>query len=142
MHSNHAAFLHFRDVLRSVAPLPEGHQIPVLEIELLHALGRASESERRSRVLQRELERLRTDGPHACHADLEHQLAEARRELARSKADGQAQLRAMRLEVLSMEADCLALDEVCRSLLVTIEQAACSELAAPGDRAPKARVSA
>jgi hypothetical protein len=48
----------------------------------------------------------------------------------------------MRLEVLSMEAECLALDEVCRSLLVTIEQAACSELAAPGDRARKARVSA
>jgi len=142
MHSNHAAFLHFRDVLRSVAPLPEGHQILVLEIELLHALGRASESERRARALGRELERLRTHGPHAGHADLEHELAEARRELARSKADGQEQLRAMRLEVLSMEAECLALDEVCRSLLVTIEQAACSELAAPGDGARKARVSA
>jgi hypothetical protein len=139
MHPNPAAFLHFRDVLRSVAPLPEGHQILVLETELLHALGRASESERRSRALQRELERRRTYGP---HADLEHQLAEARRELARSKADGQEQLRAMRLEVLSMEAECLALDEVCRSLLVTIEQAACSELAAPGDPARKARVSA
>src|SRR5580700_3097335 len=91
MHSNHAAFLHFRDVLRSVAPLPEGNQILVLENELLHALGRASESERRSRVLERELERLRTYGRHAGHADLEQQLAEARRELARSKADGQEQ---------------------------------------------------
>src|SRR5580693_4962062 len=124
MHPNHAAFLEFREVVHAAAPLSETHQILVLQIALLHALERANRSQRRSRVLELELDRLRTairsPEPHLHHAELERQLAEVRRELTRSKADGQEQLRAMRLEVLAMELQCEALDEVCRSLLLPI----------------------
>ena len=144
MHPHHAAYFQFRDVLRSVTPLPEAHQILVLKIELLHALERASHSQRRSHILERELERLRARGPLGSGpphvGDLVRELAEARRELARSKAVGQERLRAMQLEVLSMEVQCATLDEVCRSLLLTIERAACSELVAQTDG--KHRVSA
>ena len=63
MQPHHAAFFQFRDVLRSVTPLSEAHQILVLKIELLHALERASHSQRRSHILERELERLRARGP-------------------------------------------------------------------------------
>ena len=146
MHAHHAAFFQFRDVLRSVTPLSEAHQILVLKIELLHALERASHSQRRSHILERELERLRARGPVASGpphvGDLERELAEARRELARSKAVGQERLRAMQLEVLSMEVQCATLDEVCRSLLLTIERAACSELVAQTEPKGKHRVSA
>ncbi len=121
-------------------------RILVLKIELLHALERASHSERRSHILERELERLRARGPVGSGpphvGDLERELAEARRELARSKARGQERLRAMQLEVLSMEVQCATLDEVCRSLLLTIERAACSELAPQTEPKAKHRVSA
>jgi hypothetical protein len=48
----------------------------------------------------------------------------------------------MQLEVLSMEVQCATLDEVCRSLLLTIERAACSELAPQAEPKGKHRVSA
>jgi hypothetical protein len=146
MHPNHAAFLQFREVVHAAAPLSDAHQVLVLQIALLHALERANRSQRRSRVL--ELDRLRSrtairnEEPHLHHAELERQLAEVRRELAKSKADGQEQLRAMRLEVLAMELQCEELDEVCRSLLLTIERAACSELGAATEPGRKAGVSA
>jgi hypothetical protein len=148
MHPNDAAFLQFREVLHAVAPLSDAHQILALKIELLHALERANRSQRRSRVLELDLDRLRSrtairrQEPHLHHAELERQLAEVRRELAKSKADGQEQLRAMRLEVLAMELQCETLDEVCRSLLLTIERAACSELAVATEPRRKAGVSA
>ena len=148
MHPHHAAFLQFREVLHAAAPLSDAHQVLILEIELLHALERANCSQRRSRVLELELDRVRSPTavrgrePHVPHAALERQLAEVRRELARSKADSQEQLRAMRLEVLAMELQCEALDEVCRSLLLTIERAACSELGVATELGRKAGVSA
>jgi hypothetical protein len=148
MHPQPAAFFQFRDVLRSITPLPEAHRILVLKVELLHALERASHSERRSHMLERELERLRARGPaesgppHLARGALERELADARRDLARSKVRGQERLRAMQLQVLSMEVQCATLDEVCRSLLLTIERAACSELAPPTEPKGKHRVSA
>jgi hypothetical protein len=148
MDPNHAAFLQFREVVHAAAPLSDAHQFLVLQIELLHALERANRSQHRSRVLELELGRLRSrtairnEEPHLHHAELERQLAEVRRELAKSKADGQEQLRAMRLEVLAMELQCEELDEVCRSLLLTIERAACPELGAATEPGRKAGVSA
>ena len=94
------------------APLAADSEILMLQRELVHALECAGRLQRRAHAAERE-------------------LREARRELARSKADGRAQLHAMRLELFAMEARCWALDEVCRALLLTIEQAACSELAEP-----------
>jgi hypothetical protein len=148
MHPNLVALFHLRQVLRSVDGLPEARRIVVLEIELLHALKRASHSQRRNQLLERELEQLHARTPvrrhesHAHDAELERQLREARRELAKSKAVGQEQLRAMRLEVLAMELQCETLEELCRSLLLTIEHAACSELGAATEPGRKAGVSA
>lgn len=133
MHPHHALF-QFRDVLRALAPLSDAHQVLLLKAELLHALERADRAQRQHRVLELDLYRLRTRTA-ARHqefdvhrAELERQLSELQRELAHSQAHGQEQLHAMRLEVLATEAQCAALDEVCRSLLLTIDQAACSEL--------------
>jgi hypothetical protein len=102
----------FREALQAVAPIAEAHKIFVLQKELHQALERAQRLERRGRVVERE-------------------LVKARRHLARSKAKGRRRLRAMRLEVLAVEAQCRALDEVCRALLLTIEEAASRELAQP-----------
>jgi hypothetical protein len=148
MHPNHAAFLQFREVLHAVAPLSDAHQILVLTIELLHALEHAHRSQRRSRALELELDRLqprtaiRSGEPHVHHAELERRLAEVRRALARGQADGQEQLCAMRLEVLAMEVQCEVLDQVCGSLLLTMERAACSEQVVATEPGRKAGVPA
>ena len=102
----------FREALLAAAPIAEAHKIFVLQRELHQALERSARLEHHGRVVERE-------------------LVKARRELARSKAKGRRRLRAMRLEVLAVEAQCRALDEVCRALLLTIEEAACCELAEP-----------
>ena len=100
------------DVLQAVAPIAEAHKIFVLQRDLHQALERVGRLERRGRVVERE-------------------LVKARRHLARSKAKGRMRLRAMRLEVLAVEAQSPALDEDCRALLITIEEAAGRELAEP-----------
>jgi hypothetical protein len=102
----------FREALHAVAPIAEAHKIFVLQRDLHQALERVARLECRGRVVERELEK-------------------ARRHLARSKAKGRRRLRAMRLEVLAVEAQCRALDEVCRALLLTIEEAAGRELTEP-----------
>ena len=102
----------FREAIQTVAPIAEAHKIFVLQRELHQALERAACLERRGRVVERE-------------------LVKARRELARSKAKGRRRLHAMQLEVLAVEAQCRALDEVCRALLLTIEEAASRERAEP-----------
>jgi hypothetical protein len=107
MHPNHDVSFQFCEVLRSVAALPDADQILELKMELLYALERASHAQRRCLALERDL--------------------------AHSKADAQEEFRALRLEVLAMVDQRETLDEVCRSLLVTIEQAACSELGAAAD---------
>ena len=150
MHPNHAAFFQFREITRPIGQCSAEHQILTLKIELLHALERANDVQGRSCVVQLELDRLRADAviryqeQETRHAELQRRLIDTRRELARSKADGEEQLCALRLEILEREAQCQTLDEICRSLLLTIEQAACLELgpAAPTDPAAAARVSA
>ncbi len=112
MPPNHAPCSPFREALQAVAPIAEAHQIFVLQRELHQALERAARLERHGRGVERK-------------------LIKARRELARTKAKGRRKLRAMRLEVLAVDAQCRALDEVCRALLLTIEEAACCELAEP-----------
>ena len=58
-------------------------------------------------------------------AQIHRQLTEAIRELSSAKADAEEHVCAMRLEILSMETRCEVLDEICHSLLITIERAAC-----------------
>ena len=55
----------------------------------------------------------------------------ARRALARSKAGARHRRRELQIELLAVEARCWALEEVCRALVLTIEQAACSEVEEP-----------
>ena len=150
MHPNRAAFFQFREITRPIGQCSAEHQILTLKIELLHALERANDVQGRSCVVQLEFDRLRADAviryqeQETRHAELQRRLIDTRRELARSKADAEEQLRAVRLEVLEREFQCQTLDEICRSLLLTIEQAACLELApaAPTDPAAAARVPA
>jgi len=136
MHNTHAAFFEFREVTKDLGELSEAQVVMTLKFELFHALERAHEHQNCSRSLQAELAELRAEASmrnreqQAFSAELHRQLTESARELAMVRADGQEQLRALRLEVLSMERQCQTLDEICRSLLVTIEQAACPDLAA------------
>jgi hypothetical protein len=110
MHSTHPASLPSPKVPHAAAPAAAADPILMLGRELVHALRCAVRFERRA---------------HAAERELRH----ARRELVRSKADSREQLHAMQLELLAMEARCCELDEACRALLLTIEHAACSELA-------------
>ncbi len=110
MHSTRAPSLPSPEVPHAAAPPATADPILMLERELLHALQCAGRLQRRARFAERE-------------------LRQARRELARSKTDSREQLYAMRLEWLATEAERWALDEICRALLLTIEHAACSELA-------------
>ncbi len=112
MHPNHVADRQFRESLHAVAAVAEGQRIVALQKELGRTLERAGQLERRGRVLERELRR-------------------ARRQLARCKAGARHQRREMRIELLAAEARCWALEEICRSLVLTIEQAACSEVEGP-----------
>ena len=150
MHPNHDAFFKFCEVTRSLAKLSEAEQARLLKFELFHALERASHFQSRSRALEIELNRIkkqtgiRSQAQHAHCTELCQRLKGATRELANTRADSQRQLQAMRLEILSMENQCQALDELCRALVLTIEQAACPELAvtAPTEPAGEPRVSA
>jgi hypothetical protein len=112
MDSNRFPFVPSCEIPHAASPLAEAKPILLLERELRRAIERAEHLERRGRAVERE-------------------LVQARRDLARSKASGREQLRAVRLELLATEARCWALDEVCRALLLTIEHAASSELAEP-----------
>ena len=112
MHPNHPTSLPSREIPHAASPRAAQNQILMLQRELVHALERAAKLRRWAQ-------------------SAEHQLRQARRELAQSKADGRERLRVMRIELLASEARCWALEEVCRALVLTIEQAACSELGEP-----------
>lgn len=112
MHTNQAPESQFREILHAAPPLAEGHRTVVLQKELRRALERAGQLERQGRALGRE-------------------LRQARRALARSKAGARHRRRELQIELLAVEARCWALEEVCRALVLTIEQAACSEVGEP-----------
>jgi hypothetical protein len=109
MHTKPAPFLASSEFLRAAAPPAAEDQILMLQKDLVRALQCAGRLRRRT---------------HAAERELRH----ARRELALTKADSRERLHALRVELLAMEARCWALDEVCHALLLTIEQAACSEV--------------
>jgi hypothetical protein len=99
--------------IHHAAALPTADsQIRTLPRELVHALQCAGRLQRRAHTAERE-------------------LRHARRELARSKAEGRQQLDALRIELLATETRCWALEEVCCALVLTIEQAACAEAEEP-----------
>jgi hypothetical protein len=142
MHYHHAAFFEFREATKSLSELSEAQQVMTLKFELFHALERATDAQNRTRALEVELAELKTETSlrsqehQAFSAELHRQLAQRTHELASTKADSQQQLRALRLEILSMETQCQSLDEICRSLLLTIEHAACPETATQAPTQP------
>ena len=112
MHPRPVSSLPSPTVLHSAAMPSADSQILMLQRDLLRALECGGRLQRRA---------------HAAERELRH----ARRELARAKTDSRERLHAARVELLAMEARCWALDEVCRALPLTIEQAACSEVDEP-----------
>jgi hypothetical protein len=147
MHSHRAAFSPFREVTRSLRTLSEAQQFLRLEFELLHALERASDVQSRSRALEVERHRRKAQTPMRGQqaevpcAELDRRRTDTPRPLVRSKSDAKEQLSAMRLEVLAMQIQCEALDEVCGALLITMERAARTELGAATEPGRKVRVS-
>ncbi len=112
MHTKPAPFLRSSEFPQATAPPTAEDQILMLQKDLVRAMQCAGRLRRRARAAERE-------------------LRHARRELARTKAESRERLHAARVELLAMEARCWALDEVCRALLLTIEQAACSQVDEP-----------
>ena len=114
--------------------LPEAQQLVVLKSELFRALEATARLQRQSRAVDRDVVRLRTQAIVRAHqnyvrrADLEHELMQTRRDLARCKAEGEEQERSLRLEVIfAWRVVAASLDEACRALLLTIEHAALAD---------------
>jgi flagellar biosynthesis/type III secretory pathway protein FliH len=127
MHPHHAAFLEYRVATSLLSDLPLGQQVVRLKWELLHALQRGSECQSRSRSLELDIDRLKAETEararehQAFSAQLHRELVAKARELALARAEGQEKLDAMHREVATMQAKCEALDELCKSLLLTLE---------------------
>ena len=147
MHAHHAAFFKFREVTQSLSPLPVRQQILSLEYELFHALERAHDVERRARDLETHGEKLRTESVErekeqdAFARTLHTDLLQATRALTGAKIEHDEETRKLRLSLASVKAQRDALDELCQSLVRTIEQAAEAEPSVPCE-APDARASA
>ncbi len=127
----HVPFFDFREVIRSIAGLSERQQITTLQFELLRALDRANEFRAHASGLEQRVAELtaensvRTQEHSAFAARLNAELVHATRELAGANSEQEGRQRSLRLELVAAEAHCEALDEMCRSLLLIIEQAAC-----------------
>ncbi len=127
MHARRRTFFDFHGVIRSLEDLSERQQMTALKLELFHALERESECRARGSKLEQSLVELRAESDREhdafavrCHAE----LTDARREIEHVRSDCQKSLAATRLELLAARLRCHDLEELCRSLLSIIEQAA------------------
>ena len=141
MHPPQVAFTDFHQIIQSLAGLTERQQVTTLKFELFQAIERANDFrdqcadfEQRAAELTAETA-ARTQEHNAFAARLNAELVQATRELAGARNEQEKRLRTLRLDLVAAETHCDALDEMCRSLLVTIEQAAG---AAAGTQAPGA----
>jgi hypothetical protein len=125
MHPHRSALLDLQRATQSLSGLSDREQIMALKLELFHALERANDLQTRSIALETRVD----------------ELVRTTRELS---SENTKELRKLRLEILAAETQCDALDELCRSLLLTLESAVDSEVHASGDthRDGQARVSA
>jgi len=130
MHPHHAAFLEYRVATSLLTELPANQQVLRLKWELLHALQRASDAQSRTHALELDIDRLKAETAarsrehQAFSAQLHRELTDKARELSRAHADSKEKLDAAECEVAAMHAKCEALDELCKALLLTVEQAA------------------
>ncbi len=123
MHPSHAALFRFWQIVRSVIGLSEAQQVVVLKCELLRALVRGHDFQRRCRTLELDRERLKSLGAYsrralrARFAELHHRLVDAERGRPSAEADRRRRLHDTRLELLETVVHCHALDATCRMLL-------------------------
>jgi hypothetical protein len=125
MHPNRSALLDLQRATQSLSGLSDREQIMALKLELFHALERANDHQTRCIALETRVD----------------ELVRTTRELS---SENTKELRKLRLEILAAETQCDALDELCRSLLLTLESAVDRDADASGDSHPdgQARVSA
>jgi hypothetical protein len=119
----HTPLAAFRRITRGLANLPAGQQTLLLELELFRALRRAADAEDRTRDLEQTLDEdwSAMDAFARQYHDLS---ASAGRELDAVKSAHQRQLQIQQEAYAALKLQCRALDECCRSLLLTIERAA------------------
>jgi hypothetical protein len=125
----HAPLADFRRITRRLGDLPAGQQILLLELELFRALTRAADAEDRTRDLEQTLDE--DWSAMDAFARQYHDLSvSSGRELDAIKSAYERQLRIQQEAYAALKLRCRALDECCRSLRLTIEQAACAGEAA------------
>jgi len=122
-------FADFRSVTEGLGDLSAGSRILALEFELFQALKRAVDADDRCGRLERKLDdaRIRAD----VYAERVRELCvRAAGDRASIKAFYERELRLLQEAYAAVKQRCRALDDVCRSLLLTIETAACEDLPA------------
>ncbi|HEV3189335.1 MAG TPA: hypothetical protein VGY54_02500 [Polyangiaceae bacterium] len=138
MHAPHPAFSDFHQVINSLEGLSERQQITTLKFELFHALQRANDYQSCCSELEQRIAELRSESAERVQQEdairRNAELVDASSELARVKSDHAKRLWAIRLELVTAQSHCDALEEMCRSLLLTVEQAARSVAEADAPR--------
>jgi predicted nucleic acid-binding Zn-ribbon protein len=151
MRTQQSVIFEFRQLTKFLIEMSERQQVTTLKFELFHALERAHDFQDRSRAAERriaELEAQISDPDGAKGALVKHLRGEFVRvgsELVEARSQHESEIRSLRVELTAAETLCEALDELCRSLLVTFEQTAepdDEERAADSDVAREAQVSA
>jgi truncated hemoglobin YjbI len=139
--SFHDVFAHFRSVTNGLGELPADSQILLLELELFQALRRAADADDRNRHLERKLDEAR--GAIELYAEQHRERsARAARDRESIKDAYERELRLLQEAYAAVKERCRALDDVCRSLLLTIERAACAEPAGVSHKPAHARAPA
>jgi hypothetical protein len=122
-------FTDFRNVIEGLGDLSAGSRILALEFELFQAMKRAVDADDRCGRLERKLDdaRIRAD----VYAERVRELCvRAAGDRASIKAFYERELRLLQEAYAAVKQRCRTLDDVCRSLLLTIETAACEDLPA------------
>jgi hypothetical protein len=120
-------FAEFRNVTEGLRDLSAGSRILALEFELFQAMKRAVDADDRCGWLLRKLDeaRIRAD----VYAQRVRELSErAVRDRASIQAAYDRELRLLQEAYAAVKQRCRALDDLCRSLLLTLERAACEDL--------------
>jgi chromosome segregation ATPase len=118
----HAPLADFRRITRRLGDLPAGEQTLLLELELFRALTRAAAAEDRTQDLEQKLDE--DWSAMDALAGQVRELASAGRELGSVKSAYEQELRILQEAYAGVKQQCRALEESCRSLLLTIERAA------------------
>jgi chromosome segregation ATPase len=130
----HAAFFDYREATKDLAKLSPEDQIVLLKSELFDALERAADFQERNRMLERQVEHAQAEIGQRVR-EVHALSARSARELNQVNGAYQEQLQTLQDAYLVMKRRCAALDEHCQALLLTLERAACSAVAADA-RAP------